>query len=756
MSRRTPAAPSARDAGAASANQPRASLRREITGRAHGGFGGSSGFRRQALTIFLLALSVRVVHLASMRDSPYFSVLLGDSRGYDAWARQLASGDWLGSEVFYQAPLYPYVLGAVYALLGPDPFRARVVQAIVGACASVLLGAAAARVFSPRVGLIAGCTLALYAPAIFLDSLIQKSVLDVFFICLMLWLVGGVLASGRTDASGQALGRWLGLGASLGALALTRENALALVAVVAGWALTRDWVVARHAAAFRGPWPFARTTLATAGLLLVLGPVAVRNAAVGGELVLTTSQLGPNLYIGNHAEANGSYVALQEGRGDPAYERQDATDLAERALGRPLSAGEVSAYWRGRAIGFITAQPADWLRVMWRKVVLLASVTEMPDTEAQESHADSSATLKTLGQVGHFGVLLPLAIVGAIVTWPRRDRLWVLYALTAGYAASVLVFFVVARYRYPLVPFLILFASAGVVCLGEFWRRASTKQWALAAASAAVVVVFTRMPSLPEGTSQAISETNLGAARHADQRLDEAARHYRRAIEVQPAYAPAYNNLGVTLRALGRLDEAIDAYRQALVHRPTFLEVHYNLGTALLEQRRAAEAVDHFQKARGSMPPTAGAHNNVGVALASVGRREEAAAQFQAALALEPGSLVSLRNLIDVLAKLERPAEAVAHAERLVSMEPDRVESRLQYANLLMASGRLADAEQQYRETIRLAPGAFEAHTNLGVALAARGDRDAAVSAFARALQLAPDYAPAKQYLAVAKASPRR
>ena len=43
---------------------------------------------------------------------------MGDSRGYDEWARRIAGGDWLGHEVFYQAPLYPYLLGVIYAIAG--------------------------------------------------------------------------------------------------------------------------------------------------------------------------------------------------------------------------------------------------------------------------------------------------------------------------------------------------------------------------------------------------------------------------------------------------------------------------------------------------------------------------------------------------------------------------------------------------------------------------------------------------------------
>ena len=67
--------------------------------------------------------------LADSRRSPFFDVLLGDAHGYDEWARRLAAGDWIGTEVFYQAPLYPYFLGVVYAIFGRDLLIVRIVQA---------------------------------------------------------------------------------------------------------------------------------------------------------------------------------------------------------------------------------------------------------------------------------------------------------------------------------------------------------------------------------------------------------------------------------------------------------------------------------------------------------------------------------------------------------------------------------------------------------------------------------------------------
>src|SRR5262249_37663481 len=145
-----------------------------------------------ALWIFLTALAVRLVHVWQMRASPFFSVLLGDSRGYDEWARRIAGGEWIGTDVFYQAPLYPYLLGVIYAVAGRHLLLVRVVQALIGSASCGLLALAAERFVSRRASVAAGLMLALYAPAIFFDGLIQKSVLDVFFLCVGLYLIAEI------------------------------------------------------------------------------------------------------------------------------------------------------------------------------------------------------------------------------------------------------------------------------------------------------------------------------------------------------------------------------------------------------------------------------------------------------------------------------------------------------------------------------------------------------------------------------------
>src|SRR5262249_53289504 len=206
------------------------------------------------------------------------------------------------------------------------------------------------RLFSPAVGVVAGIGLAIYAPAIFFDGLLQKSVLDLFFLSLSLWLIA-LLLERRGE---RAL--WLWLGVAMGGLRLTRETAPVFIVVILGWCLIgikvrvkpdattdkvrlkpdtttdkrpkrkkkSDVVSGFSRTSHDTPSGFSRTRSAAAfilGLAIVLLPVAIRNYAVGGGFYLTTSQFGPNFFIGNNANADGTYMSLRFGRGAPAHER---------------------------------------------------------------------------------------------------------------------------------------------------------------------------------------------------------------------------------------------------------------------------------------------------------------------------------------------------------------------------------------------------------------------------------------------------
>jgi len=567
---------------------------------------------RIAWIVFGVAFAVRALHLWLLADSPFLYVRIGDALGYHTWARTLADGDWLGDAVFYQAPLYPYFLGAIYALAGDHPLTLRLCQALLGAGACVLLGAAGARFFSRRVGAVAGLMLAIYAPAIFFDGLVQKSVLDVFLLCTVLWCMSALSSSRRPGLA-------LATGVAAGLLVLSRENALVFAACIGWWLIVRN----RHQPARAA----ILAALFALGVGLALAPVGIRNRVVGGEFHLTTSQFGPNFFIGNNPGANGRYRPLLHGRGSAAVEQRDAVDLAERALGRTLTPSEVSGFWRDQAFAWIVAEPLDWLGLMGLKLAMVWNAVESIDSEDQYTVALWSLPLRIANAICHFGIVAPLALLGIWVTWDRRQKLWPLYLMIAAYTTSVVFFYVFARYRYPLVPLLVLFASAGLV---EFMRYAREQPLPRVLACVAVTTLGVLLSNGLRLTSKehmrAVTWFNLGNAARVEGQLERAADYYLQALDMAPGYRDARHNLALTRFVAGEIDEAIALYRLNLRENPEDLRALASLGTALQARGRVDEAMATHRRALEIQPEFVDAH--VGLAMALVESGDPDTARF--------------------------------------------------------------------------------------------------------------------------------
>jgi len=73
------------------------------------------------------------------------------------------------------------------------------------------------------------------------------------------------------------------------------------------------------------------------------------------------------------------------------------------------------------------------------------------------------------------------------------------------------------------------------------------------------------------------AQINLGRLLHNSRRYAEAEAHYRRALEREPDHPIAAFNLGVVLEDQGAIDAAIEAYILALTLDPALPDAHYNL-----------------------------------------------------------------------------------------------------------------------------------------------------------------------------------
>jgi 4-amino-4-deoxy-L-arabinose transferase-like glycosyltransferase len=558
---------------------------------------------RLLLGLAVLAFAVRLVYVLEIDGAEVGRVLVGDAVAYDAWARAIAGGDWFGHEVFYQAPLYPYFLAVVYAVAGPSALAVRVAQAALGGASCVLLAAAGRRFFSRGLGFAAGLVLAFYGPAVFFTGLVHKMALDLFFTTALLYALARAAEDPRP--------RWSALaGVALGCLALTRENALAWLPVVIVWLAWRN----------RGlGLPRRRVAVVVgfflAGALVVLGPVAARNAALGGVPLVTTSQFGVNFYLGNNAEADGTYAPLRFGHGSFAQERQDAIELAEQARGRALAPAEVASYWSGQAWSWISEHPGDWLRLLGRKWMLVWSAHEIADSDEPAVYRDASVVLRVTSVLS-FGLLVPLAAVGiaaGLADRRRRGVVALLVALLLVSAAGTAAFFVFARYRAPMIPLLALFAVVGAAALAALARERPLRP---AAAGGAVglltlAAVLTRFPHLDEGHPRATARYNLGVTLEAEGALARAADAYRAALADNPGLVEAHVNLGALLARGGDLDGAIAEERAALRGNPDDPTAHTDLANALLQSGHLDEAEAHYQAALRAAPDFASARDGL-------------------------------------------------------------------------------------------------------------------------------------------------
>jgi tetratricopeptide (TPR) repeat protein len=416
--------------------------------------------------VVMLALLVRCAYIAELRATPWFDRLVVDPEYYDSWAQRIAAGDWLGSGAFYMDPLYPYVLGGLYALVGRDLLLARLlnVACSVGACAfTLVLGR---RVGGTTVGLLAGLGLALYEPDVFNCGELDKTALSMLLVSAFLFLM--------TD---RRRGARLGAGLVLGLAALTRANLL-VFAPLGALTIACDREEGGVSVRLRAASAFV------AGFVLALTPVTLRNFAVAGAFVPTTTQLGQNFYTGNNPEnPYGAYGVVSFVRANPHFEEADFRTAAEERAGRPLAPREVSAFWLRAGLAHIAAEPVFAARAFLRKAALFWNDFEISDSQDQYLMERESRVLR-LPLLG-FGAVAGFAVLG-LVAHGRRRGVRLLGAYVIAYGGTVVAFFVFARYRIQVVPALLVLAALGVMA---FATRVRAAAWGPIGRAAAIAIV---------------------------------------------------------------------------------------------------------------------------------------------------------------------------------------------------------------------------------------------------------------------------
>ncbi|VVS94646.1 consensus disorder prediction [Desulfoluna spongiiphila] len=122
---------------------------------------------------------------------------------------------------------------------------------------------------------------------------------------------------------------------------------------------------------------------------------------------------------------------------------------------------------------------------------------------------------------------------------------------------------------------------------------------------------------------------------------EAAQRHYKRAIEINPARPDFYNNMGFSHLCAGHLDLARDSFTRAITLDDSFFLARHNLALCLGFAGKEAEAMALLSEI---MAP-AEALNNMGAIHTLTHNPEQAADLFSRALAMDPTLPAARKNI---------------------------------------------------------------------------------------------------------------
>jgi tetratricopeptide (TPR) repeat protein len=208
--------------------------------------------------------------------------------------------------------------------------------------------------------------------------------------------------------------------------------------------------------------------------------------------------------------------------------------------------------------------------------------------------------------------------------------------------------------------------------------------------------------------------------------------YFRKAIEADKSYAPAYAGLAdcynmLVVYGINQPKEAFpkakEAATQALKIDDTLAEAHTSL--AFIKHRwdwQRAEAEREFQLAISYKPSYAPAHQWYSSYLVAMGRFDEAIAEAKRAEELEPLSFISNSHLGWILYLAGRNEEAIQHCKRLLDVDPNFFPARRYLGLCYEQNGMYKEAIAEFQQGAKLS-GSPLMLSLLGHAYAASGNR---------------------------------
>ncbi len=360
---------------------------------------------------------------------------------------------------FYYQPFYYAVFLPLCRIFMPGPCVLILAQSLLGAVTVFLAGLSAGMILGRRAALWSALLCALSSILIYFTPYALLEVLQAFWITLLFYLT---LRTWKKPS----LSGWSLCGLVLGLSVLTRGNTWCFLPVLLFCVLYRERAAGRKRL-------FTGMALLVLLALLPQLPFALYNSIRLGHLSGPSTAGNAVLAIGNNPEGAPAGLEL------PYPKTYEIWLKHEKEISIPK-----------RMLRWFLDEPAAFLEQQFQKFILFWDATDYPNN-ITEANAAKSSLMRNLRFLPA-GILLLLGIAGFFNgfyhrLFLRRKMFLLLWCFIALYALSIIAFYILARFRVPILP---LICISGGVYLSQFLRRAPLKEVLHRGAMAAFALFF--------------------------------------------------------------------------------------------------------------------------------------------------------------------------------------------------------------------------------------------------------------------------
>lgn len=395
--------------------------------------------------IVVIAIGLRIA-AAFVLQHP----LESDPLAYFTMAQGLAERgvllDMHGQHAFYSAG-YPLLLAPFFLLLGSSVGTALAVNMVLCAIGIGLIYKLTLVLSDNRgAGLLAALAYALWLPGIWNATMVAKENLSTPLLLGIAFCAVMIARGERPTITASVAG--LLWGASL----ITGGSAVLLCAGVAVALIVLWQARGRFVPAFAAGLCFV------AGAALIVTPWLYATDQMVGRPVLTTNAAF-NLYLGNNPAATGRFVSIAD---TPLGEDWEETRIR---LGEVANADRLQA----EALRWIGENPG---RAAELALLKLAYFWQPNIPDAQDFAASTAVASIRLFEVAQYGLIVLLGLLSFRSTLIASSDKWVFAAMIAGFWLVHAAAYIIARYRDPVIPLLIVMASIPIAAwFGQFTIR---------------------------------------------------------------------------------------------------------------------------------------------------------------------------------------------------------------------------------------------------------------------------------------------